>query len=128
MMRPVFSDDYMGRAFDLKQYNCWSLVRDVWRDMTGLDLGDLTPRRAGLAALQAAADEASEGPGFQRLDKPAQACIVLLHRKRDMPHVGVLLRGKLLHMTPMGVRHEHLAYVAREFQSVEYYLPRSESS
>jgi hypothetical protein len=127
MMRPVVSDDYMGRRFDLKRYNCWSLVRDVWRDMTGLDLGDLTPRRAGLGALQAAATDASAGSAFERLQTPAPACIVLLEG-RDMPHVGVLLRGKLLHMTPAGVRHEYLAYVARDFASVEYYLPRSEAA
>lgn len=114
----------MTRRFDLKRSNCWHLVRDVWRDMTGQDLGDLTPARVHRGALNSAVDAAADGPGFQALDAPRERCLVLLRRRKDMPHVGVLLRGKLLHMTPEGVRHEPLAYAALGFSVVEFYVPR----
>lgn len=128
MTRPVYSDDYMGRRFDLLRCNCWHLVRDVWRDMTGVDLGDLTPAKTSDGDLTAAASEASAGPSFQRLEQRREPCIALLSRPRDMPHVGVMLRGKLLHMTSSGVLYQPVDEVAREFSTVEFYVPRSARS
>lgn len=125
MLRKVHSDEYMGRSFDMRSYNCWHLVRDVWRDMTGVDLGDLTPPQTDRGSLDAAAWEAADGAGFDRLERAQQPCIVLLRRPRDTPHVGVLLRGRLLHMTPSGVHYQPLEDVAREFASVAFYLPRA---
>lgn len=123
MMRTVHSDDYLGRQFDLKRYNCWHLVRDVWRDMTGLDLGDLTPQDTAHAALDAAAWDASEGPGFTRLERARQPCIALMRRRGEMPHVGVLMRWRLLHMTPGGVRLQWASDAEREWDRIDYYLP-----
>jgi len=123
-MRTVHSDDYMARRFDLRTSNCWHLVRDVWRDMTGLDLGDLTPPQTDLSSLDEAAWEAAEGPGFVRLERPRQPCIVLLRRRSEIPHVGVLVRWRILHMTPQGVRHSWWSDVTREWDRLDYYLPR----
>lgn len=124
-MRHVYADDYMARRFDLKRYNCWHLVREVWADMTGTDLGDLTPARLDTGSLDEAAEQHSDGPAFERLDRSREPCIVLLRRRRDMPHVGVLLRGRLLHITAQGVRHQALLDVAEQFASVEFYAPRA---
>lgn len=122
-MRPVHSDEYMARSFDLRSSNCWTLVRDVWLEMTGVDLGDLTPPETDLASLDDAVWAAVEGPQFVRLERPANPCIVLMRRRREMPHVGVLLKWRLLHMTARGVRNPWWSDVAREFDSLEYYLP-----
>jgi hypothetical protein len=124
VLRQVHSDDYLTRQFDLRQYNCWHLVRDVWRDMTGVDLGDLTPPATDVPSLDAAAWDAAAGPRFERLGQPRQPCVVLMRRRREMPHVGVLMRWRLLHMTPECVRHEWLSDVVREWDSLEFYLPR----
>jgi hypothetical protein len=45
-------------------------------------------------------------------------------RRREMPHVGVLMRFRILHMTPRGVRNPWWSDAAREWDSLEYYLPR----
>lgn len=123
MIRTVHADDYMTRAFDMRTSNCWHLVRDVWRDMTGLDLGDLTPPDTDKASLDDAVWVAAAGPRFARLERPEQPCIALLRRRSEMPHVGVLMRWRLLHMTPQGVRNPWWSDAAREWDSVEYYLP-----
>ena len=123
MLRQIYSDDYMGRRFDLRAYNCWHLVRDVWRDMTDVDLGDLTPPRTDNAALEEAAWVATDGPRFVRLERAEAPCIVLFRRRSQMPHVGVLLRGRVLHMRPSGVHHQALQDVAEEFDQVDFYLP-----
>jgi hypothetical protein len=125
VIRQVHTDDYMGRRFDLKRCNCWHLVRDVWRDMCGVDLGDLTPGRPSVRELEGAVEHAAAGPSFQRLEKAQSPCIVLLRRGLDVPHVGVLLRGRLLHITADGVRHDPLDYVAQAFASCEFYVPRA---
>lgn len=123
MMRTVYSDDYMGRRFDLKAYNCWHLVRDIWRDMTTVDLGDLTPPDTRVEALHDAAWEASEGPAFERLARAQEPCIVLMRKRGACPHVGVLLRWRVLHMRPTGVVYQWMSDVELEFDSVEYYVP-----
>lgn len=125
MIRPVHSDDYMGRRFDLRTANCWHLVRDVWRDMTGVDLGDLTPPETDASSLDDAVWAAVEGTRFVALERPAAPCIVLMRRRREMPHVGVLLRWRLLHMTPKGMRNPWWSDVARQWDRLEYYLPRA---
>lgn len=123
-MRQVFSDDYMGRRFNLKRYNCWHLARDVWRDMTGLDLGDLTPHSTGRAALSRAAVEAADGAQFVHLSEPRDPCIVLMMRRRRQPHVGVMMRRRVLHLTERGVLHQELSDLRGEFDQFEYYVPR----
>lgn len=121
--RQVYSDDYMSRKFDLRTSNCWHLVRDVWRDMTGDDLGDLTPENVDTAALGTAMTRAAASPRFDRLARPEVPCIVLMHRRGQTPHVGVLLRWKVLHIRPSGVQHQWLSDVELEFDRVEYFLP-----
>jgi hypothetical protein len=124
MQRTVHADDYMRRTFDIRTSNCWHLVRDVWRDLTGVDLGDLTPPKPDRFALDEAAWAAAEGPRFVRLERPCQPCIVLMRRRSEMPHVGVLLRWRLLHITPQGVRNPWWSDVAREWDRLDYYVPR----
>jgi hypothetical protein len=123
VIRTVHADSYMDRKFDIRTMNCWHLARDVWRDLTGVDLGDLTPPQTDTAALDEAAWQAAEGPRFVRLERPRQPCIVLMRRRAEMPHVGVLMRFSVLHIGPKGVRNTWLSDVEREWDSIDYYLP-----
>lgn len=125
MIRPVAVDDYLARHFDLRTSNCWHLVRDVWLEMTGTDLGDLTPAQTDLASLDDAVWAAIEGPQFLPIQRPANPCIVLMRRRGEMPHVGVLIKWRLLHATQKGVRNTWWSDAAREFDSLEYFLPRA---
>jgi len=121
MMRAVCADEYMSRRFDVRESNCWHLVRDVWRDMTGVDLGDLTPHRTDTASLGGAVDGAASR--FRRLESMANPCIVLMRRRRDMPHVGVLMRWRVLHLTADGARNTWISDLMLQWDRVEFYLP-----
>jgi hypothetical protein len=125
MIRPIHVDDYLARAFDLRTSNCWHLVRDVWLEMTGFDLGDLTPEQTDPSSLDDAVWAAVEGPLFVAIQRPANPCIVLMRRRAEMPHVGVLIKWRLLHQTHRGVRNTWWSDAMREWDSLEYYLPRS---
>lgn len=125
MIRPVYADDYLMRRFDLRAYNCWHLVRDVWRDMTDVDLGDLTPSSLETPALVGAARDASDGPEFVQVERQ-RTCIVLFERPGTMPHVGIMLRGRVLHLRPDGVRYQLLEAAQLGFRSVTFYWPRGQ--
>lgn len=89
-------DKYMTRRVGPTE-NCWHIVRDVWLDATGKDIGDRTPERMTKAALIGRFD--SEVPTFTKLDRPADPSIVLMRSPLRVPHVGIFVRGGILQMT-----------------------------
>ena len=111
-------DRYLVRRFDLVHQNCWHLVRDAWRDLTGVDLGDRTPQRITKAALVGRFD--TDVPAFAKLDTPADPCIVLMTSEGAVPHVGVFVRGKVLQMTQGGASYMPLGIATLGYE-VGYY-------
>lgn len=112
-------DQYLERTFHPENYNCWDLVREVWQDLTGHDIGDRTPHPATPLAMRRRFDR--EEREFIRLDAPRSPCITLLRRPRAVPHVGVYLRGRLLHMSERGCRYEPMPVASLGFTSVEFF-------
>lgn len=114
MLRPVHADDFAGRRFHPARFNCWHFVAEVWERATGRELPDLTPSRG---ELRGAVDAAAGSGGFVqllgtgRLEPPQVPAIVLFRRDPDPPHVGVWLRGRVLHLVPSGARSEELRQV-----------------
>ncbi len=131
----VCADAYMARLFDERWFNCWHLAREVWRDLTGKDLGDLSPPAPGPSLrplsisivraeeMNLAAQAAASSLSFRRLDAPEDPCLALALRTGWAPHIGVVLRGKVLHIGPSGVRYEPVAGFGAGFHEVAYYLP-----
>lgn len=103
---------YTSRTFDLQNYNCAHFVREVWLDHCGVDLGDYVPRPLTYASARAAF--AKHESLFLRdklveLREPEDPCLVLITHRLEMPHCGILVAGKLLHLSKSGeVRYEPL--------------------
>lgn len=114
-------DQYLARQYDERNYNCLHFTRDVWLDHTGVDITEhlqnvFTPgRRTGFKKSLSA---------FERIDAPVDPCLVMMHRPRVAPHIGVFLRGKVLHIWERGVEFLPVALASRGFDSVRYYLCR----
>jgi hypothetical protein len=105
-------DRYLQKTFKLRGYNCWSLVRDFWRDTQGCDLGPVI----GL-------HDTSKKLEYKKLEKPESPCIVLMLNPRQIPHVGVYWKGKVLHIKQAGAQYVTLPVATFGFQTVEYYKP-----
>lgn len=116
-------DAYLALRFHIVKRNCWHLVRAAWLELTGLDLGDLTPARITAEALCGAVG-ASE-PRFKMLDQVSDPCIVLMHRPGATPHVGLYYRGRVLQMTPKGASYMPLDIACFGYlkDEVRFYYP-----
>ena len=100
-------DDYFDRVYNSEHYNCAHFVCEVWKDETSQDIsvnlqGFLRApkeRKALLPQLRA----------FKRILQPQSPCIVLFQALREAPHVGIYLRGRVLHISSkQGVRFDLL--------------------
>jgi len=104
-------DRYLQRNFKLRGYNCWSLVREFWQDTQGVDLGPVIGFND------------SKKLEYVKLEKPESPCIVLLLNPRQIPHVGVYWKGKVLHIKQSGAQYVPLNVASFGFKEVEFYKP-----
>lgn len=118
-------DRYLGREFHWKRYNCWDFVRDVWKDYCGVDLGHRTPDVVTQQTLKESFSIQEfdvDGKIVKRIAEPEDPCLVMLVRPRILSHVGVYVRGRLLHLQPRGnVIHQDLAQAAQGFTEIRFY-------
>ena len=97
-------DPYYKRRYHVRDYNCVHLVCEVWKDYTGEDISD----RLG-GALTNRANRTMKDihlRRFRRITELVDPCIVLAFAARSAPHMGIHLRGRILHIGPVGVRFE----------------------
>ena len=100
-------------------YNCLDFTREVWLAMTGVDI---TQRLTGLVGAFASRRTTVSGVrGFTRLPGPVSPCLVVMQRYKFVPHVGIFLRGRILHLTNKGVQFQPLVVARQYFLSVKYY-------
>lgn len=112
-------DRYLGFTYNKNTFNCAHFVAMVWKDLTGLDIsqnitgftGLVKDRRAILSDLRV----------FKRIPSLQSPCMVLLTPTRGEPHIGVYLRGKLLHIKESGVSFDHMEVASRGFAAMRYY-------
>jgi len=115
----VSLDQFLDRRFHIRRYNCWHHARDVWLHLTGQDLGDLTPADISGSALAAAVGR--QAPAFVRLPGPADPCLVLMLRARDVPHIGVYTGGRVHQIAATGVTFLPLAEARAGYHDVRFY-------
>lgn len=99
---PPWWAGYVGRPYDRKTSNCYTLIRDIYRDYLGIDIGqfgDIDPENN----LQVARAMNRESRFWRSVDV-AEPFDVVLMRPRDhrVPtHVGIATGGRgMLHTTP----------------------------
>jgi len=96
----VNTDKFLLKNYDRNRYNCLHFTRDVWLELTGVDITD---RLQGLLAPEGQR-KPHRGPlrAFKRLRRPVAPCIVYMRSLGHDPHVGVLLPEGLLHIRNTG--------------------------
>lgn len=130
-------DNYLAKRFDLKTYNCWHFVRDVWLELTGQDLRDWSPTEPTRDNLQAAfRDGALTFTKVMQLHTPdgrlvslvrenisyiMQPLIVLMSNPSQVSHVGVLFEGRVLQLRQQGVMYQYFDAATAGFSHVEFY-------
>jgi len=112
-------DKYFERTYNRKRYNCAHLVCEVWKDITGEDLSQ--QMRGFFAGSGETTAIIGDLRNFQKLLKPVSPCIVLFQSPRMSPHVGMFIRGRVLHIQQRGVEYQPLDVVSMNFKRVSFY-------
>lgn len=113
-------DKFLALEYNPRTYNCLHFVRDVMFDMSGVDI------KERLSSLFAKPGEfipvRSEMETFKRLNKPKSPCLVVMSRPRSAEtHVGVYVRGRILHLHGRGVEFQPIHIVALMYSTIRYY-------
>jgi hypothetical protein len=114
----VSTDRYLDRRYDKRHYNCAHLVCEVWADLRGPDMAEAL--RGFLCGPSGREARLSDLRRLRFLDTPEEPCVVLLQAPRRAPHVGVWVRGKVLHITERGVFHQRLEIAALGFTRARF--------
>jgi hypothetical protein len=112
-------DRYLVWRFDLETSNCWHMARAAWLELTGRDLGDLTPEIITADALRGRMN--SEARRFRELPGPREPSLVLMRHGRAVPHVGVYHRGRVLQVTRRGASYMPLPAARAGFSEIRFY-------
>lgn len=108
-------DKFLSRK-RTKHYDCAAFSRDVWLDVAGVDLAET----GLLSVLHVGRLPRVVRQAFRALARPSSPCLVLMRRPRAPLHVGVYLRGSVLHLTDTGVEYAPVAVASRAFKTVQF--------
>lgn len=106
-------DKYFGQVYDRQTNNCLHLAARVWADETGQEFQGVFEFLHGKCSLSTARK-------FTKLEKPVSPCIVIFKGGEDL-HVGIYLRGKILHFAEDGVQYQPLHVVSLGFLETVFY-------
>lgn len=118
-------DGLLGRTYDRRLYNCAHFASEAWKLETGEDLLHL------LTPLMDGADRAAAralGLLFRSVEGPRAAgvrALVVMRRPRSASHVGVYLRGRVLHLHENGPEFLPPDVATRGFTDATYYIRRA---
>jgi len=114
----VSIDKWLGKVYQHDSYTCSDFCREVWADLTGVDLAH---------ALQGLL-QAHDGRGLRRehvrhfraLSGPVDPCLVLMQRPRAPVHLGIYIRGKVLQITESGVTFQPVHVATHFYKSYRF--------
>jgi len=111
-------DSLFKAKYHIENYNCAHFVCDAYELATGSSIreqmqGFLLPMRNVPVSTKAV---------LKRLDSPENNCLVWMRDSHKNPHVGIMLNGKVLHLTESkGVQYVKLEVVASEYKTIRFY-------
>lgn len=109
---------YMNRRFELRGYNCWSFVCEIWYDLTGNRISDEVVD-FGWSETQSLVS--SHAQKLVKLREPESPCIALMQRKGQTPHVGIYYKRNIIHLPQTGPQYQSVQHATLGFTSVSYY-------
>lgn len=114
-------DKYLEKKHNMTTYNCWDFIREIWMDIKEQDIGFRTPDNVTRKEMKE--KFAREEKQFKKLSEPVDPCIVLFKRRMILPHVGIYVRGKVLHLPEHSYgKFEPLGIVSLGFLETGFYL------
>lgn len=94
-------------------YNCADFAAEVWEYLTNT------------SAKYLVADWAIQSRSrLKRVVHPINPCIIIMYAKRVNPHVGIFVRGRVLHLTDVGVEFQPIETASRSFRNHRFYVPK----
>lgn len=112
-------DPYLQKTLQPTKYNCWHFVQEIWKDLTGIDLGDQTPENHSAESYKKTA--VAFAATLEKVPHLQDPCIVLMLRERVQPHIGVYYNGRLLHLNARGAEYRPIDQVTASYTTVQYY-------
>lgn len=114
----IQTDRFLDRRAN-PRYNCMDFVREVWLAITGVDLADaLTWLNARFKDRRRAVSGVRR---FERLKSPSTPCVIFMQRPFIIPHVGIWIDGRVLHLKDTGVALEPLHVACGHYRKFSYY-------
>lgn len=103
-------------------YNCAHFLCEAWQAETGQDISDALGCFLHDRATRTA--DPSVAHAMRRLPGPGPVSVVVWRRPGSAPHVGMWVRGLVLHLTDSGPVRQLLAVASLGYTSVRHYAPR----
>lgn len=115
---PMSIDEFLDRV-PAPGYNCLDFTREVWLKLCH---EDITKKLTGLiGAFKDRHLNPSGMRSFHRLHAPKSPCLIVMQRFMCVPHCGVWLDDKVLHMTSRGVQFMPLGVAKGFYQVIRFY-------
>lgn len=99
-----WAEKYLGKAWQSgaigqDAYDCWSLVRCIYRDEYGIDLPIMNVNAGSLLEIRRAFATTDEYQHWTPIDytQMSDGDVVLMSMATDPHHVGIWIAGKMLH-------------------------------
>jgi hypothetical protein len=100
------------------EYDCAAFAAEVYLAETGIDADRAAP---GLLRAQFAGKiPRTTRRGFREISAPTALCFVIMRRPRSPLHVGIFIRGRVLHLKQNGVEYQPLHVATRTFTKVQF--------
>lgn len=106
-------DNYFGEIYNRKANNCLHFAAKVWADQTNVEFQGVFDFLHGKCSL-------STAKKFKYLKKPHSPCIAVFKGKFET-HIGIYIRGKILHLTESGVLFQRIEDASISFYKVRFY-------
>lgn len=79
------------------EYNCWTLIRDVYINEFGIPLPDVPVDADNIKAVARELQGSPLRDLFVKIDQPVNGCIAEMGYANRALHVGIYFDGKILH-------------------------------